>query len=176
MTDFPIKNFRSAKKITQLMYFKSSGNAMFMVEMYIYRTKKYFVKLYKRSYMFNLLLMHFFFLFSSILCQSDLKSAIKSYYLSISPDFLSQTFCSHFAKLQSCGKFGRVFCKQTSVVACGFQNKCNKGEIALRVVLIWSEIKIVITNRTPALRRFFNHAFNFRPNCTPLTTSYPGHF
>ena len=50
------------------------------------------------------------------------------------------------------GKFGRVFCKQTSVAACRFQNECNKVEIALRVVQFWSEIKLVITNRTPASR------------------------
>ena len=50
------------------------------------------------------------------------------------------------------GKFGRVFCKQTSVAACKFQNECNKVEIALRVVQFWSEIKLVITNRTPASR------------------------
>ena len=48
--------------------------------------------------------------------------------------------------------FGRVFCKQTNVAACRFQNECNKVEIALRVVQFWSEIKLVITNRTPALR------------------------
>ena len=70
------------------------------------------------------------------------------------------------------GKFGREFCKQTNVAACIvgvisfvdftdliicrcrciFQNKCNKVEIALRVVQFWSEIKLVITNRTPASR------------------------
>ena len=50
------------------------------------------------------------------------------------------------------GKFGRVFCKQTSVAACRFQNECNKVEIALCVVQFWFEIKLVITNRTPALR------------------------
>ena len=44
-------------------------------------------------------------------------------------------------------KFGRIFCKQTSVAACRFQNECNKVEIALRVVQFWSEIKLVITNR-----------------------------
>ena len=49
-------------------------------------------------------------------------------------------------------KFGRVFCKQTNVATCRFQNECNKVEIALRVVQFWSEIKLVITNRTPALR------------------------
>ena len=60
------------------------------------------------------------------------------------------------------GKFGRVFCKQTNVAACRFQNECNnKVEIALRVVQFWSEIKLVITN--------CNHAFDFRPNCTPLS-------
>ena len=50
------------------------------------------------------------------------------------------------------GKFGGVFCKQTNVAACRFQNECNKVEIALRVVQFWSEIKLVITNRTPASR------------------------
>ena len=50
------------------------------------------------------------------------------------------------------GKFGRVFCKQTSVAACRFQNECNKVEIALRVVQFWSEIKLVITNCSPASR------------------------
>ena len=68
-TDFPTKNCRSAKKITQLrQVLKSNGNATFVVEMYIYRAKKDFVKLYKRYYMFNLLLVRFSFLSSSILC------------------------------------------------------------------------------------------------------------
>ena len=63
-----------------------------------------------------------------------LKSAIKSYCFT------------------GWGKFGREFCKQTSVAACRFQNECNKVEIAIRVVQFWSEIKLVITNRTPASR------------------------
>ena len=67
--DFPTKNYRSAKKITQLrQVLKSNGSATTVVQTYIYRTKKYFVKLYKRYYMFNLLLTHFPFLSSSILC------------------------------------------------------------------------------------------------------------
>jgi hypothetical protein len=33
-----------------------------------------------------------------------------------------------------------------------FQNEYNKVEIELRVVQFWTEIKLVITNRTPALR------------------------
>ena len=33
-----------------------------------------------------------------------------------------------------------------------FQNEYNKVEIVLRVVQFWSEIKLVITNRTPASR------------------------
>ena len=66
---------------------------------------------------------------------------------------MSRPFCSHVATLQDGGKFGRVFCKQTSVgAACRFQNECNKVEISLRVVQFWSEIKLVITNRTPASR------------------------
>ena len=67
--DFPTKNCRSAKKITQLrQVLKSNSSATTVVETYIYRTKKYFVKLYKRYYMFNLLLTHFPFLSSPILC------------------------------------------------------------------------------------------------------------
>ena len=73
-------------------------------------------------------------------------------YCFVSPNFVSRPFCSHVAMLQDGGKFGRVFCKQTSVGACRFQNECNKVEIALRVVQFWSEIKLVITNRTPASR------------------------
>ena len=33
-----------------------------------------------------------------------------------------------------------------------FENEYNKVEIALRVVQFWSEIKLVITNHTPASR------------------------
>jgi hypothetical protein len=33
-----------------------------------------------------------------------------------------------------------------------FQNEYNKGEIELRVVQFWTEIQLVITNRTPASR------------------------
>ena len=70
-TDFPTKNCRSEKDIAQLkttrQVLESNGSVTFVVVMYIYRTKKYFVKLYKRHYMFNLLLMHFPFLSSSIL-------------------------------------------------------------------------------------------------------------
>ena len=95
-----------------------------------------------------------------------LKSAIKSYCF-VSPDFMY----GHFVCMLLChkmGKSGRVFCKQTSVAACRFQNERNKVGIALRVVQFWSEINIMITNRTPALR-FCNHSFDFRPNCTPLS-------
>jgi hypothetical protein len=37
-----------------------------------------------------------------------------------------------------------------------FQNEYNKVEIELRVVQFWTEIKLVITNRTPALRSVAN--------------------
>ena len=81
-----------------------------------------------------------------------LKSAIKSYCF-VSPDFMSRPFFFACWYVTRWGKFGRVFCKQTSVgAACRFQNECNKVEIALRVVQFWSEIKLVITNRTPASR------------------------
>ena len=84
-----------------------------------------------------------------------LKSAIKSYCFGQVLDY--PTLChGHFVRMLLCynwpGKFGGVFCKQTNVAACRFQNECNKVEIALRVVQFWSEIKLVITNRTPASR------------------------
>ena len=88
-TDFPTKNCRSATKITQLrQVLKSNGSATFVVEIYIYCTKRYFVKLYKRYYMFNLLLMHFSVLFSS---NFMLKSAIMSYCF-VSPDHRVLTY------------------------------------------------------------------------------------
>ena len=35
----------------------------------------------------------------------------------------------------------------------------------------WSEIKLVISNRTGAAHvRFWNQAYDFRPNCTPLSS------
>ena len=65
---------------------------------------------------------------------------------------MSRPFCSHVAMLQDGASSDVFFCKQISVgTACRFQNECNKVEIALRVVQFWSEIKLVITNRTPAL-------------------------
>ena len=47
------------------------------------------------------------------------------------------------------GKTGR---KAGGVSCFRFQNEYNKVEITLRVVQFWSEIKLVITNRTPASR------------------------
>ena len=41
-----------------------------------------------------------------------------------------------------------------------FQNGSNKVAIELRVVQFWSEIILVISN----------HAYDFRPNCTPLSS------
>ena len=86
-----------------------------------------------------------------------LKSAIKSYCF-VSHDFMSRPFCSHVAMLQDEASSGAYFVnklKQTNVAACRFQNECNKVEIAPRVVQFWSEIKLVITNRTPASRSCF---------------------
>ena len=53
-----------------------------------------------------------------------------------------------------------------------FQNEYNKVEIEFRVAQFSTEIKLVITNRTPASRScaFCNHAFYFSPNCTPLSS------
>ena len=50
-----------------------------------------------------------------------------------------------------------------------FQNGCNKVVIELRVVQFWSEIILVISNRTRALRSR-SHTCDFRPNCTPLSS------
>ena len=48
-TDFSTKNRRSVNKIAQLkQLLKSNDSTTFVVEMYIYCTKKYFVKLHKR--------------------------------------------------------------------------------------------------------------------------------
>ena len=79
------------------------------------------------------------------------KSSIKSYCFFITRLYVTAILfaCRYVTRW---GKFGRVFCKQTSVAACRFQNECNKVEIALRVVQFWSEVKLVITNRTPASR------------------------
>ena len=43
-----------------------------------------------------------------------------------------------------------------------FQNGSNKVVIELGVVQFWSEIKLVISN----------HTYDFRPNCTPLSSVY----
>ena len=56
-------------------------------------------------------------------------------------------FCSLVAMLPRRRRTGR---KAGSVSCFRFQNECNKVEIALRVVQFWSEIKLVITNRTSA--------------------------
>ena len=58
-------------------------------------------------------------------------------------------FCSLVAMLPRRRRTGR---KAGGVSCFRFQNECNKVEIALRVVQFWSEIKLVITNRTPASR------------------------
>ena len=86
------------------------------------------------------------------------------------------TFCDgHFVRMLLCYKMGQVrtrFCKQTNVAACRFQNESNKVEIALRVVQFWSEIKLNCDYKSHsrfAVVRFCNHAFDFRPNCTPLS-------
>ena len=44
--------------------------------------------------------------------------------------------------------------------------------IELRVVQFWSEIILVISNRTRAVRSFdFEITYDFRPKCTPLISS-----
>ena len=58
--------------------------------------------------------------------------------------------------LQQSGRHQRcVFCKQKRfrfTKSLRFQNEYNKVQIELRVVQFWTEIKLVITNRTPASR------------------------
>ena len=101
-TDFPTKNCRSVKKIAQLrQVWKSNDSATFVVEMYIYRTKKYFVKLYKR-YMFNLLFTHFpFFCLRQFYVKIPLLSPIILYH---------PTLChGHFVRMLLCYKMGQVW-------------------------------------------------------------------
>ena len=50
-----------------------------------------------------------------------------------------------------------------------FQNESNKVALDLGVVQFWSEIILVNSNRC-ALVRFWNLAYNFGPNCTPLSS------
>ena len=89
-----------------------------------------------------------------------LKSAVKSYCFG-SSDFMSRPFCSHLL-CNKMGKFGRVFCKQTNVATCRFQNECNKVEIALRVVQFLSEIKLVIANRKLVITRLISDQIALR--------------
>ena len=66
---------------------------------------------------------------------------------------MSRPFCSHVAMLQDGASLGSYFVNKLALpLNCRFQNECNKVEIALRVVQFGSEIKLVITNRTPASR------------------------
>ena len=53
-----------------------------------------------------------------------------------------------------------------------FQNGSNKVVIELQVMQFWSEIILVISNQTHAARSFDfeNHAYDFRPNYTPLSS------
>ena len=81
-----------------------------------------------------------------------LKFGIKSYCFG-SSDFRSRPFCSHVAMLQDGASSGAYFVNKPTLPLVDFKmNVCNKVEIALRVVQFWSEIKLVITNRTPASR------------------------
>ena len=48
-----------------------------------------------------------------------------------------------------------------------FQNGFNKVVIELSGVQFWSQIILVISNRTRAARSF---EYDFRPNCTPLSS------
>ena len=52
-----------------------------------------------------------------------------------------------------------------------FQNGFNKVVIKLSGVQFWSEIILVISNRTRPARSFdFEIMLDFRPNCTPLSS------
>ena len=55
---------------------------------------------------------------------------------------------------KSLGQFGVFFVNKVIFPPLNFKmNIYNKLKIALRVVQFWSEIKLVITNRTPASGR-----------------------
>ena len=65
------------------------------------------------------------------------------------------------------------YLKLPSPVFGWFQNGCDKAVIEPRVIQFWSEIILVISNRTRfqiALVWFWNHVYDFSPNCTPLSS------
>ena len=78
---------------------------------------------------------------------SSLSSPFVKYLYTLNKYVLR--FCSLVAMLPRRRRTGR---KAGGVSCFRFQNECNKVEIALRVVQFWSEIKLVITNRTSASR------------------------
>jgi hypothetical protein len=65
-------------------------------------------------------------------------------------------YCCYATTVQHSGRYRRcVFCKQKRFWLqkyLRFQNEYNKVEIERRVVQFWTEIKLVITNRTPTSR------------------------
>ena len=77
-----------------------------------------------------------------------MKSAIKYYYL-ISPDFMSQEFGLHVGILQDGAVLGMFFVNKLAWLLVDFKMNVDKVEIVCHVVQFCSEIKLVITNRTP---------------------------
>ena len=59
------------------------------------------------------------------------------------------------------------YCFSPNIVQ--FQNGSNKVAIELRVVEFWSEIILILWFQI-ALVRFWNHSYDVRPNCTPLSS------
>ena len=53
----------------------------------------------------------------------------------------------------------------------GFKNGCNKVVIELRVVQLWSEIILVISNQTRAIALEIMRMISDQ-NCTPLSSIY----
>lgn len=79
--------------------------------------------------------------------------------------FYPRPICSLVAMLKNLAN-SDVFCIQTNVAICRFQNKYNKLAIALRAVQFWSQ-----WNLTCDCKRFCDHMLDFRPNCTALSTT-----
>ena len=79
-----------------------------------------------------------------------LKSGIMSFCF-VSPNFVSRPFCSHVAMLQDEASLGAYFVNKLALPLVDFKMNVIKWKLHF-VVQFWSEIKLVITNRTPASR------------------------
>ena len=89
---------------------------------------------------------------------------------------MSRPFCSHVAMLQDGASSGVLFVNKLALPLVDFKMNvikwklhCNKVEIARRAILARNQTCDYKSHSRFAVVRFCNHAFDFRPNCTPLT-------